>query len=253
MVKRTIGVIYSHKPVDSAIITRIGKGSAMRGMLLIKGLILIVLLTAIFLLPGCGDDSGDQAKSTDMPSVPLMEEGGEGSLSDRIDALKELEMTVEVIDNGKSVVIWSQKQGNWRWDDPQDKNTYVIHNASLNKTWSVTGETAVELSGSQLPQYMGMSPASMLGIYAALPATSRTDDTWELNLPGKGSIIIEFKGPEELPTRMTSTDATAGKTDVIEFKYSNVGAVPDSLFELPAGVQVQQAPAGGMEITVPEI
>lgn len=216
-------------------------------------LFLTACLLATAVLSSCGGDEDGETTQT-IPYVPVSEEGsGEGSLDARIEALRQLELTVEVVTDGRSTVIWSQKAGSWRWEDPGDQETYVIHNASLNKTWSVSNGAASEIGDSAFQQYMGMSPASMLSLYAALPATSSDDDSWELNLPGKGSLSIEFKGPEGLPTRLTSADSATGETEVIEFRYTDVGSVPDSLFELPAGVQVQPAPAGGgIDITVPQ-
>lgn len=206
-----------------------------------------LLIAAMFI--GCGEEKSDVAN--EVPDIPMSEEGpGEDSLNNRLQELKETDMTVEVIVNGESLYIWSQKDGNWRRQNPEHENFYVIYNASQKKTWLVSDKVATEISSEQ---YLSMNPASYMEIYAALPGANRSGDSWEINMPGGGKVSIEFKGPESMMTKMTTTDAGTGKTEVIEFKYSDVGSVPDSLFELPADVEVQQLPAGDdMGVTVPE-
>lgn len=210
----------------------------------------VAILALLLWSTGCGEEEKVEEV---IPAEQIATTDGGDNLSSQIEGLKSQEMTVEVISNGKTNVIWSQKEGSWRWEDPADKNSYVIFNAPKNKMWLVKGNTASEISTAQSYQYMGMSPESLLKMYTALPATTRTEDTWEFDVPGQGKMTIEFKGPQGLPTKLVTTDAT-GKTDVVEFKYSNVGSVPDSLFELPAGVSVQEDGfGGGMGVTVPEL
>lgn len=206
-------------------------------------LLISASLVAILYGSGCGEEKKAEEEAPSQPYLTTPQTGD--SMSQQIEALKQMEMTVEVVVNGKSVVIWSQKEGSWRWEDPSDKNSYVIYNAQKKKMWVVDGNTAMESTEIQGQQYMGMSPAAMISMYATIPATRRTGDTWELNIPGQGGLTIEFKGPEGLPSKMVITDASTGKTDVTEFRYSHVGSVLSSLFELPSGVSVQQAPAGG--------
>ncbi|MEK7817799.1 MAG: hypothetical protein AAB281_06045 [Actinomycetota bacterium] len=188
-----------------------------------------------------------------LPVEQIAAPTGGDNLSSQIEGLKSQEMTVEVVANGKSAGTWSQKEGSWRWEDPSSKDKYIIFNAKKNKMWNVSGNTATELDTSMSSQYMGFSPESYLKMYSMLPATNRTGDTWEFDMPGQGKLSIEFKGPQGLPTKLETTDASTGKTDVVEFKYSNVGSVSDSLFELPAGVTVTPGIdyGGGSVPTVP--
>lgn len=210
--------------------------------------LLPVLLSVLPGLAGCGDEKKtEEVLPVEQISAPT---GGE-NVSSQIEGLKSQEMTVEVISNGKTNVIWSQKEGSWRWEDPANKDKYIIFNAKKNKMWDVSGNTATELDTSMSAQYVGMSPESLLKMYSMLPATNRTGDTWEFNVPGQGKMTIEFKGPQGLPTKLVTTDASTGKTDIVEFKYSNVGSVSDSLFELPAGVTV--TPGNGYGGGIPTV
>lgn len=216
---------------------------------LMKLSILTGVLLIVALLVGCGEEKKEEAAS-EVPDIPMPQEStGDDSLNKRIEELQTMEMTVEVVKDGESLVTWSQKDGNWRWQDPDNEDFYVIYNASQSKTWMVDNDMATEMSGGY-QQYMGMNPASYLEIYAAMPG-ARRGDSWEYNMPGGGKLSMEFKGPEGMITKVATTDADNKETEVIEFKYSDVGSVSDSLFELPAGVTVQQMPSG-MGISVPE-
>lgn len=221
-------------------------------------ILLPVLLSVLPGLAGCGDEKKTEET---LPVEQIAAPTGGDNLSSQIEGLKSQEMTVEVVSNGKTTVKWSQKEGSWRWEDPSSIDKYIIFNAKKNKLWEVSGNTATELDTSMSAQFMGFSPESLLKMYSMLPATNRTGDTWEFNIPGQGGLTIEFKGPQGLPSKMVTSDASTGKTDVTEFKYSNVGSVPDSLFELPAGVTatpgsgygsgIQTVPGGGNIPTVP--
>lgn len=145
------------------------------------------------------------------------------------------------------MVIWSSKQGNWRWQDPNDESSYVIYNKDKDTLWVVEGNTAQELpaTGAEGMAWWGQNPAALITAFTEMSYGDVVDDVWEAQFP-MGTITIELKGPEGLPSKMTVEQD--GDTEVMEFIYSDVGSVSDSLFELPANVSVQQMPdIEGME------
>ncbi|MCL4472440.1 MAG: hypothetical protein M1455_00660 [Actinobacteria bacterium] len=196
-------------------------------------------LAVLLLMGGCGgDDSSSQQPHSGLAGINTGD-----TLDRRLEQLKQMEMTVEVVNDGQSSGKWTQKAGSWRWDDPTDKTSYMIYNSQKKKTWVVSGNSATETAGDSESLVSGYNPAMIMGIYSMMPRTGGSDNTWEFSVPGAGKLTMEMNGPEGLPTKMTSEDAQTGKTTVTEFKYSNVGNVPDSTFELPANIEI--IPAGG--------
>ncbi len=231
---------------------------------------LIIAATALALLvmlawAGCGGgDSGtategsatDNAATADTDTTESSTGSGTpGNFQNQMNELEDLEATVEVSQNGEVLVIWSQKQGSWRWQDPTDETSYVIYNNVQDKLWIVDGNTATESSGvgAQGQSWWGMSPAAMLQAFALFPG-SQSGDTWQINVPGGGSVTIELKGPQGLPTKM-EVKAPGEEDEVIEFAYKNVGNVPDDLFILPSSVTVTElSDIEGLEnIQVPDV
>jgi len=203
--------------------------------------VIVVGLLALLLLAGCGEEKKvEQPQLQDLANMSTSTEDG---LNQRLDDLKKMEMTVEMVEDGKSSGKWTQKDNNWRRDDANDKTSYMIYNDQQKKTWVVNGDTAIESSGAD-NSGTSFNPATMLSAFAYLPSTNRSGDTWEFNMPGSGKLTIEFKGPEGLPSLMTEED-TSGKKTVTEFKYTNVGNVPASMFELPSSVKVMSGNSNG--------
>jgi hypothetical protein len=214
----------------------------MRGKLMATIVVAVFGLMAMLLGAGCGGET--KVEQPQVPDVPGVNANGDDTLDKRIEELKKLEMTVEIVEDGKSTSKWTQKNGSWRYDDPNDKTSYIIYNNQKQKTWVVSGDQATETSGSSEASYAGFSPAMIMSVYAMMPRTGGTDDTWEYNIPGAGKLSMEMKGPQGLPSKMVVEDAQTGKTNVTEFKYTNVGSVQDSTFELPANVQITPVSGG---------
>ena len=216
------------------------KKFAWLGVAAIAGLMTLLVWT------GCGGNDNAQQAQNLLNTATNGAGGGTASdtLASQIDQLKQLEMTVEIVENGKPHGKWSQKNGSWRWDDANDPTSYIIYNNQRQKTWVVTGDKAVESTGSADQSYAAFNPALILGAYAYFPRTGGSGDTWEYNVPGQGKLTIEFKGPNGLPSQMVIEDATAGTTDTTVFNYTNVGSVPDSLFELPSNVKTKSVDGG---------
>lgn len=204
---------------------------------------LLIVLAAL----GCGEDKSSQTQTQETLSVPSVAQAGGQDLNKVIDELKKKPLTVEIVLDSKSSGKWTQDgKGSWRYDTGPD--TYTIYNAAKQKGWTVSGKTATEITDTNSLQYSAAgSPISLLGVYssfAAVPRTGGTDDTWEWNIAGLGSLRIEFKGPGGLISKIDSEMSSSGKTN-LEFIYSNVDNVPVSAFELPADVQVITPATGG--------
>ncbi|MBI5871299.1 MAG: hypothetical protein HZB44_10185 [Actinobacteria bacterium] len=222
--------------------------------LIIAIIMLVAGLGATFLLTGCGEE-----KSMEQPQLPdFSSTRAEADLDQKIEELKKKEMSVEVIVDGKSQGKWTQDgKGSWRQDDASSTTSYTIYNADKKKGWTVSGKTATEIDPSLMQMYEVSSPLLLLSAYSSfsnLPRTGGSDDVWEWNVPGLGSLKIEFKGPDGVISKITSEDSTSGDS-VIEFKYSDVGDVPASTFELPSDVTVDTSGTGGFSggsITVPD-
>lgn len=209
--------------------------------------IILVLALSVLLLNwglACGDE--EEATTDSKLDEPVTTEtaGDDGAGSeDPFAAVEDIEATVEVTVNGETTVVWSQKDGSWRWQDPQDPESYVIYNADEGKMWVVNDKVALESEeAGDDTMYWGMSPAGMLGMYTMLPGGTMTDDTFEINVPGAGRVVVEFKGPQGLPSKFVTYDASGAEEESIEFEYTDVGNVSDDLFVLPPDVVVQAAP-----------
>ncbi|MHB9112870.1 MAG: hypothetical protein ACYC4D_09650 [Thermoleophilia bacterium] len=217
---------------------------------------IIVLMAgfgAIVLMGGCGEE-----ETIEQPQMPdFSSTQAEADLDQKIEELKKKEMSVEVIVDGKSQGKWTQDgKGSWRQDEASSTTSYTIYNAGKQKGWTVSGNTATEIDPSLMQIYEVSSPLLLLSAYSSfssLPRTGGTDDVWEWNVPGLGSLKIEFKGPDGAISKIISEDSTSGDS-VIEFKYTDVGSVPRSTFELPSDVTVDTSGTGGFGggITVPD-
>lgn len=218
----------------------------MHKKLLVTIPVIVVGLLALLLLTGCGEET--KVETPQVEDIANMPTGMEDGLSKRLDDLKKMDMTVEMIADGQSSGKWTQKGNNWRWDDANDKTSFMIYNDQQKKTWVVNGDTAIESSGAD-SSGAAFNPATILSAFAYLPSTNRSGDNWEYNMPGSGKLTIEFKGPQGLPSTMSEED-TSGKKTVTEFKYTNVGNVPASMFELPGNVTMMSGD-GTNNIMVP--
>jgi len=216
--------------------------------------ILVVGLGTLILLSGCGEE--EKIEQPQMPDFSSTQAGDD--LNQRIEELKKKEMSVEVFFDGESQGKWSQDgKGSWRQDDASSTSSYTIYNADKQMGWTVSDDTATEMDANLAEMYEMTSPLMILSSYSsfsAIPRTGGSDDVWEWNIPGLGSLKIEFKGPDGLISKITSDDPDSGIA-VIELKYTEVGNVSKSLFELPSNVTVDPSGTGGYGgdgITVPD-
>lgn len=213
---------------------------------------ILAIITAGLLLVlavGCGEDKPKVEVQTPGEALENATSAAEADLNKKIEELKKEEMTVEIISDGQSAGKWSQDgKGSWRLDDAYSTDTYTIYNNQQKKGWHVTGNTAVEYTDpSMLQMYEASGPLTLLGAYSAfavMPRTGGSDDVWEWNVPSVGKLTVEFKGPNGVISKIVSEDATTGERSELEFRYSNVGDVPPSTFELPSNVTVQTYDTG---------
>ncbi|MBE0429854.1 MAG: hypothetical protein IBX61_08275 [Thermoleophilia bacterium] len=204
-------------------------------------LIVLAVVTALFtaFLAGCGNDEPEAEapapEQTQQP--PVTSEDTE--LDQKIEELKNRAMTVEVFEDGESIGKWSQDgKGSWRLEEPAGE--IYIYNADMEMAWRISDDTATELDPAFMPMYEASSPMILLSAYSVFalgPRTDGGDDVWEWNLPGIGSLKIEFKEPEGLISRIISESPDADKKE-LEFEYTDVDDVPEDLFELPDDVAV---------------
>lgn len=152
-----------------------------------------------------------------------------------VNDLENIEAKVEVTQNGKMIVVWSQKNGSWRWADPDDPEHYVIHNDEEGTTWEIRAGSASDITGME-GVWKARSPASFLGKFRIF-AGSITEDRVEFRYP-LGKISIEFLGPRSLPSKMVMEEE-GSEIKIFEYTYQDVGDVPDGMFSLPPDVTLQ--------------
>lgn len=223
----------------------------------------VLSVSVIAGLTACGDE--EEETTTQATAETATDENGDqdtttGDSDDPFSEVENIEATVEVTVNGETTVIWSQKDGSWRWQNPDDPEDYVIYNDDEKKLWVVSDKVATESSSSgQDSVYWGMSPAGRLGMYAMLPGGVMSDDTFEVDVPGEGKIVVEFTGPQGLPSEFTVFDLSGNEKESIVFEYSDVGNVSSDLFELPSDVTIQsipdvpEMPGGGSMPEIPDM
>ncbi|RJQ43769.1 MAG: hypothetical protein C4534_07475 [Gaiellales bacterium] len=207
-------------------------------------LLLIMCLMLVIWVVACGEE--EKATTDSQLDEPVTTETAEDdeNADDPFASVENIEATVTVAVDGEVTVIWSQKDGSWRWEDPKDPESYVIFNKEEGKLWVVSDKVAMEsdAAAGEETMYWGMGPAGILGLYAAMPGTATDDDTYEISVPGEGRVVLELKGPQGLPSRFVTYDASGNEEQSIVFEYSDVGDVPDDLFVLPSDVTIQAMP-----------
>ncbi len=193
----------------------------------IRYIIIVPILLALMSWAGCG---GQDVVTRTFKATPPRD------IKSVLNDFDNLEATIEVSQNGQTIVIWSQKNGNWRWQDPADPDHYVIYNASMGTAWEVQGGSASVITGTE-GLWKAKSPSSFMRNYALTSGTI-TGKTIEIRYPF-GMITFEFLGPKNLPSKMVIEEENV-ETKVLEYTYTNVDDVPDSMFELPPDVVISQ-------------
>ena len=214
-------------------------------------ILIAAVATALLLFAGgCGDDKPKAENQSPQDILNAVNNGSTDDFNKKIDELKKTPITVEIVQNGKSEGKWSQDgKGSWRYQSSDDSSIFIF-NADKNKFWTVSGDTAIESAGPEnASSFEGMNPVTLMTAFAAFtyaPRTGGSDDVWEWDVPGHGKLSIELKGPQGLVSKVSSQNPGSSESDVTEFKYTDVGSVPASSFELPSGVTVQTMDSTGL-------
>ena len=109
--------------------------------------------------------------------------------------------------------------------------------------------TAMEIDLSNAQEAVGESPSEQSGSVMNYNPVTLGSET----LDGKSCSVIEYSAETEkvkmwvwtkygLPIRTETT--TEKGTSVVELKNIDFGSISDSMFELPAGVQIMEVPFG---------
>ncbi len=203
---------------------------------------LAFLLT--FLLIGCAQITNKTSSSAKFPAKDATDRKGDLPKTEGInfeEKLRELSQTpfiVEIWIDGKKEGVWMQSGPKWRFEDPQGKSL-AIYQGSEGSFYLIDMEqkTAVELR-SGFESYKSFSPLSLSRVYEGYPWEEKTN---KLIAETNGvKVEMTFNGPKGLLAEMKITKGN--KKQVIRFKYSKVGNIPDELFEVPKGVKVFPLP-----------
>lgn len=220
---------------------------------LLAGLLVLALMAAA---AGCGgsepaENNSDKAPQGGDQNVSLAE------LGDKFASIPgmyyELEMNVEEFDQTMLTKCW-MKKGNMRMEmDAPDGSGTITHivNAAKNEAYMVMGDQmATRMDISQVTEGM-TTPEDALGEFddtdSKLVGTEKVD--------GKECLVYEVADAGEavkvwvwkeygFPLKAEIT-AEGGKA-VVEYKNVKVEDIPDSMFELPAGVEV-------MDMNMPDL
>ena len=95
----------------------------------------------------------------------------------------------------------------------------------------VAWETHMTIDSTSPPAvYPPAAGGGAIGVPSSAPANGPARTETETN------SRVEFYGPEGLPSKMV-LDNQGGRTNTLTFEYTQLGEVPESLFELPSSVK----------------
>ncbi|GBE57840.1 hypothetical protein BMS3Abin01_00766 [bacterium BMS3Abin01] len=193
----------------------------------IRSIVIVPVLLALMAWAGCGGQ--DTVTRTYKATQPR-------DIESVLNDLDNLQATVEVSQNGQTIVTWSQKDGSWRWQDPDDPDHYVIYNADMGTAWEVQGGSASVVTGTE-GLWKAKNPSSFMRNYT-LSSGPISGEKVEIKYPF-GIITVEFLGPKNLPSKMVIEEEGV-ETKVLEYTYTDIDDVPDSMFELPPDVVISR-------------
>lgn len=210
--------------------------------------IMLCILLMISVMVGCGKKQpaqtnavtgGEVAKA---PQSVVKSAGPLGDLMQKQAAVTSYVMIMKMgaqdmksamkMQNGKPVRARAD-MGTMGWTLIQyDKNVQYMGNSKTN----VVIETPLKSSPANTPSGMGMPSMESLKSYKVGSETLDGVDCLKVSKADSG-MTVWMEKEHGLPVQMM----VGGKP--MKLKYEQVNAVPDSVFELPAGVKVQKAPA----------
>lgn len=219
-----------------------------------KALIFPVLLLGILVLvgAGCGEKTpsenggvtpGAEEKTESLTDVLAKAKGATSYKYDTvITAPGEAAVTMKMWREGKKM----RMEGTF---DGQSMVYLVDMDKELAYTYFPSENMAMKISLHKAEETTGESPTEQSeSVEQYNPVTLGTEV-----LDGKTCLVIKYSTQTEevkmwvwtkygLPIRIETT--TAKGTSVVELKNIGFGDIPDSMFELPAGVQLMEIPFG---------
>lgn len=210
-------------------------------------LIIIVLLVGTIFLTGCvgkKENGGETTKTESLTDVlakaknitsfkydMIVTAPGQTAVTQKM-WLKEKKMRMEMTSQGQNLVY------------------LVDMNELLAYLYTPAENMAMKMNFSKAQQTVGESPTEQSGsVMQYNPVTLGTEV-----LDGKTCLVIEYTSGTDktkmwvwtkygLPIK-TETTTAQGKS-IVELKNIEFGDISDSMFELPAGVQIMQIPSFG--------
>ena len=217
----------------------------------IKNLIIIlVLLIGVSFFSGCiGEKQGGEQATTPKTGESLTE-----VLAKAKDVVSYKYDAVITTPNQPAITakFWL-KENKMRWEGTYEAQNvvYLIDQDELTSyLYTPAQNIAIKMNFNKAQETVGESPTEQSeSVTKYNPVTVGTEV-----LDGKTCLVIEYSAGTEqvkmwlwtkygLPIRTETT--TVQGTTVVELKNIEFGDIPDSLFELPAGVQPMQIPSFG--------
>lgn len=216
----------------------------------------IVIIVIIIVLVGIGAwvlfggkkavPSGEEAETPE----------GEASLTEILAKAKGITFKYDMVTTapGQTAVTtkmwWEGKKMRMEGTFEGKSMVYLVDvDKQLAYTYFPSENTAIKIGLAKAQETAGESPAEQSeSVVKYNPVTVGTEI-----LDGKNCLVIEYTTETEkvkmwlwkeygLPIRTEST--TAKGTSIVELKNIGFGDIPDSMFELPAGVQIIEMPFG---------
>lgn len=217
----------------------------MRKYVWLIGILVVALLIAPFVV-GCGNKQ--QSGSVTTAGAPTGAAGeGANALGDLMKKHGELTSYIESMEAGGAKVNYAMKMANgkpvaMKMDMGQggwmliryDKKMHYMYSPTTKSVMAMPMTTASPGTASKGP----MADVEALKALVGQKVTSETIDGVECmkvtSADGKKAYWVEKE--HGLPVQVKDGDKT------MKFKYEQINSVPDSTFEIPAGVKTQEMP-----------
>src|SRR6056297_1803882 len=241
----------------------------------------LVLALSVVALAGCGQSEQEPA-SEDQDQQGQQEKASPDAASEEGDAPQEAEPstpTVSSILSGfsdvgslKYDVVVNPANGEehtatvwWKGDQTKAESTMSMQgrdvdgvyllDESKNEAIAYSSDMgrAIKMDYSRVKKQVGISPEEQTSeIQSGAPKITSTNEVWD----GKDCVVVEYTDDQGntgktwiwkehgLPVR--SVHQTSQGESVMELKNIEFTNIPDSEFELPAGVEVMELPTGIM-------